>query len=321
MNIFRNAALFTFGLQLAGFVVAAILQTEVFYDILGGINFLTLAYLGYSSSSSISSSTSSFSSQYSTTPLLQYATILFVISRGWLLAFLAWRAHHRKGDKRFDNVKNHPPLFLVYWMVQACWVYLISIPMLVIQSHPRAVSSTAVSTKQLLSNVEILLLIGFGLAIFMEITSDVQKTVWIQQGRRGDFCTVGWWKYSRHPNYAGEILQWWFAAALAIVGWSSSSTMDIDTSTSPVSWLLPWISLVSPLFTMHILLNLSGTGVWNAEGKNLKCYFDNDKIRQRYIQYRAKTPPLFPVPFYERLPLPIKRVLCFEWKRYEYKER
>jgi steroid 5-alpha reductase family enzyme len=312
MDVFRIAALFTFGLQSVGFIVAATLQTEVFYDILGGINFLLLAYLGYSSSSSASTSANA------TSPLLQYTTILFVVSRGWLLAFLTWRAHHRKGDSRFDNVKSHPPLFFVYWMVQACWVYLISMPLLVIQCHHHSNATTyAVSTKQGLTNVETIFLLGFGLSIIVEIMSDVQKAVWIQQGRNGDFCTTGLWNYSRHPNYAGEILQWWFASALAIVGWSSSSS----SSSTPVPILLPWICLVSPLFTMQILLTLSGTGVWNAEGNNLKRFYENDKVRQRYIQYRAKTPPLFPVPFYESIPLSLKRVLCFEWERYEYKAK
>lgn len=51
-------------------------------------------------------------------------TILFGVSRGWLLMFLAWRAHERKGDSRFDEVlgKNggtpQPGNFLVYWMAQ-----------------------------------------------------------------------------------------------------------------------------------------------------------------------------------------------------------
>lgn len=306
MEILISAALWTFGMQFAAFVVAAILQTEVFYDVLGGINFLWLAYLGYQGGAASCS-------------LLQYTTGLSAVSRGWLLVFLAWRAHHRKGDSRFDNVKNHPPIFFVYWMVQACWVYLISMPLLVIQcdnSDHQAISETEHSKS--LTTSETILLVGFGFAVVVEIASDIQKTLWVQRGREGGFCTDGLWSLSRHPNYAGEILQWWLAAILAIVGWSSSTEAF---SSLPFAILLPWISLVSPLFTMQILLTMSGTGVWNAEGKNLKRYYENDKVRNRYIQYRAKTPPLFPVPFYESIPVSIKRTLCFEWERYEYKEK
>ena len=36
-----------------------------------------------------------------------------------------------------------------------------------------------------------------------------------------------------------------------------------------------WATAVSPLFTMHVLLNLPATGVAQANGKNLKRYYDS----------------------------------------------
>ena len=45
-------------------------------------------------------------------------TVAFCLSRAWLLLFLAWRAHERKGDSRFDDVKDKFGTFLLYWMVQ-----------------------------------------------------------------------------------------------------------------------------------------------------------------------------------------------------------
>jgi len=300
LGVLSTAAAFTFGLQFAAFLVASALETEIFYDVLGGLNFLALAWLGYPSSNSLS--------------LLPYMTILFCISRGWLLVFLAWRAHSRKGDSRFDNVKNNPPVFFVYWMVQACWVYLITMPLLIVQRQADMTTrndgdSSHASTQ--LSSMQILLLVGFAASVFLEVSSDVQKTLWVERGRVGGFCTDGWWKYSRHPNYAGEILQWWCAAALSI-----SSSLS-----APEKPQLAWISLVSPLFTMQILLTMSGTGVWHAEGKNLKRYYES-KDAEKYVQYRKATPPLFPIlipGLYKNLPLWVKRWLCFEWERYEYK--
>ena len=40
--VFLGSAAITAGIQLTGFVAAATLQTEVFYDVLGGLNFLSL---------------------------------------------------------------------------------------------------------------------------------------------------------------------------------------------------------------------------------------------------------------------------------------
>ena len=48
--------------------------------------------------------------------------------RGWLLIFLAWRAHERKGDARFDEIKGSFVRFMKAWIVQGMWVMLISMP-------------------------------------------------------------------------------------------------------------------------------------------------------------------------------------------------
>lgn len=289
INIFAYAAMATFGLQFTGFVVAAILQTEVFYDILGGLNYLLLPWLCYPAFIDEEKSTVS--------PTTNYFIVCQVLSRGWLLVFLAWRAHSRKGDSRFDGVKNNPPLFFVYWMVQACWVYLISLPLLVIYQAEEEINSTATAQ---VSTRGALLLLGFVACVLLEITSDIQKTLWVERGREGTFCQDGFWKYSRHPNYAGEIGQWWFAAALA--GFSS----------------FYGAALASPVFTMHILLNTAGTGIWHAEGKNLKRYLDS-KDSKAYKDYRANTSPLIPMVGYGAIPQWIQRWFLFEWERFEYR--
>eukprot|EP00536_Pseudo-nitzschia_multiseries_P000425 jgi/Psemu1/300057/fgenesh1_kg.5_\ len=148
------------------------------------------------------------------------------------------------------------------------------------------------------------------LSICMEIHSDVIKAAWIARGRPGGFCTDGLWNHSRHPNYAGEIMTWVCASAYAacVGDWS---------------WTVFMIASISPLFTVQILLNTSGTGVWNAEGKNLKRYYEHEdqSITKNYEEYRRTTPPLFPLVFihYDNLSLEFQRRFCFEWERYEYK--
>lgn len=58
-------------------------------------------------------------------------------------------------------------------------------------------------------------------ATVMQGTADVQ----MHRHRRagiGGFIRTGLWKYSRHPNYLGEILMWWGVALAAVfsLGWS-----------------------------------------------------------------------------------------------------
>jgi len=115
----------------------------------------------------------------------------------------------------------------------------------------------------------------------------------------------------RHPNYVGEILTWIFAALYAISFGNNDGSVSWCTSVA--------VALVSPLFTMKILLNTNGTGVWNAEGKNLKRYYEHKDpiIKKNYEAYRSTNPLLFPLGFisYNKVPLYYQRLLCFEWER------
>jgi len=50
------------------------------------------------------------------------------------------------------------------------------------------------------------------LSYYFEASSDAQKEKFIaekaQAKEKGAVCNVGWWKYSRHPNYFGEWMVW-----------------------------------------------------------------------------------------------------------------
>jgi len=351
---FYYGALITFGLQWVGFVIASILQTEIFYDVLGGVNFLVLAVLGSGGGGRIASAfiqvvLSLSSSNYgnpntlinlnantntNTNTLNMIFIVLFGISRGWLLLFLAWRAHSRKGDSRFDGVRDVPLKFFKYWMVQGIWVYCISTPLLIVVGNGTGTVADVDVTDVDIDAVEygsILLLVGMFVSIMIEIWSDITKSIWVINGRKGFFCQYGIvWKLSRHPNYAGEIFTWIFAALYSIGRIITSSGINDNDggrfSTTILSTIV--IASISPLFTIQILCHTSGTGIWNAEGKNLKRYYEhpNQEVRLRYDAYRKTTPPLVPnllsclIPIpYEQYPKSIKRWCFFEFDKYEYK--
>ena len=59
---------------------------------------------------------------------------------------------------------------------------------------------------------------------------------------RGQWCAVGLWRYSRHPNYLGEMMVWW---GLWLVSCSVASDVQ-------------WTAVLSPLFTSFTLLFFSG---------------------------------------------------------------
>ena len=53
------------------------------------------------------------------------------------------------------------------------------------------------------------------LAVILQGTADMQMHTF-RRNRTGTFIRSGLWKYSRHPNYLGEILMWW-GIALSVV--------------------------------------------------------------------------------------------------------
>ncbi len=62
-----------------------------------------------------------------------------------------------------------------------------------------------------------LCLIGFALAILavlLQGTADIQMHAF-RKKRMTPFIETGLWRYSRHPNYLGEILMWWSVAAFS----------------------------------------------------------------------------------------------------------
>lgn len=52
-------------------------------------------------------------------------------------------------------------------------------------------------------------------AVILQGTADIQMHTF-RKKKKGGFIRNGLWKYSRHPNYLGEIVMWW-AVALAFV--------------------------------------------------------------------------------------------------------
>lgn len=190
-------------IQFIGFTAAYALKTEKFYDILGGVNYLALALWSAIAGSMGDNSPLNWVDD----PRKILVTILFICSRGWLLLFLAWRAHERKGDSRFDEVlgkgggQPQPFGFFVFWMAQAFWVFLISMPMIFVNSSH--------VNKPGFTPYDIVFAVLFCAGVLIEIVADIQKALWVKRGRRGDFCTDGMWSVSRHPNYFGEIFQWW----------------------------------------------------------------------------------------------------------------
>ncbi len=54
------------------------------------------------------------------------------------------------------------------------------------------------------------------LAVILQGVSDIQMHKF-RRLKTGGFIRAGLWKYSRHPNYLGEILMWWGVGAYSVI--------------------------------------------------------------------------------------------------------
>jgi steroid 5-alpha reductase family enzyme len=145
----------------------------------------------------------------------------------------------------------------------------------------------------------------FSIGFFFQVAADLQKNTFRSDpSNRGRVCNTGTWALTRHPNYFGEILLWW--------GVFVASTPTFIGSSG-------WFTIISPLFTMWLLLFLSG--IPTAEGENLARYYNaGPENRDAFIRYFNSTSPLIPCPpgLYRAVPLVVKRIFCCEFKMYEY---
>jgi steroid 5-alpha reductase family enzyme len=278
---------FNFVFQLTGFSLAWTLKSERFYDFFGATNFILVATITWLISDEVVDARRIS------------ATLLFSASRAWLLVFLSIRACER-GDARFDEVKQNCGVFLVYWLVQALWVFLVSLPCIAINSAEGVTPDLGV--------LGICCLLLFAASLMTQIHSDWIKLLWVREGRPGSFCRRGCWKFSRHPNYCGEI-----AMGLCIVGLTIPLMYRDDEVDA-----LAVVSILSPIFTFMILMFVSGMPT--AEGAALKRYYE--KVPKEYHAYRARTPILvpWPCPGYDRVPSAAKCLCCCEWGMYALPE-
>jgi len=248
-------ALICIGMQWLAWIPASMAKTERFYDITGGLTFLTV--VGFSL----------WAGAQSEAPSLRelIVSLLVVIWSLRLSSFLYFRIHRTGKDGRFDRLKTSPIRFLVPWTIQGLWVFLTMIVVIVINSQADSAPALGIWDALGLS----IWLLGFSI----EVIADNQKTAFNSEpNNQGKWIESGLWAYSRHPNYLGEILLWTGIACFGI---------SCFTGLERFAW-------ISPVFIYLLLTKLSGIPI--LDKRALEKWSDDVE----YQKYRENTPALFP---------------------------
>lgn len=154
---------------------------------------------------------------------------------------LAWHIHTRNAGKAEDYryvewrrtwgkwfyVRSYAQVYLL----QGLLLYLVVFPVLVINKSPDVTLGT----------FGIVGLVVWMIGFFFEAVGDRQLATFIKDPtNKGKLMTKGLWAYTRHPNYFGEVTEWW--------------GIWLMTLSTPLG--LP--ALIGPLTITFLILKVSG---------------------------------------------------------------
>ena len=251
---FLNVIALIFGLQITGFVPSFYLKSEKYYDLFGGLSFISSIFLMLFLKIRITN-------DLSTREIILATCVLLWTIR---LSFFLFQRVKRVGkDVRFDNLKFSFSKFLLAWMTQGLWVFICLFPTLIVFSSP--------------TNNEIFYLsLGvfiYLIGLFIEIIADYQKTTHNKiNNKKRKFISSGLWSRSRHPNYFGEFLIW----------------TGITIICFPVFSGFKYLGLITPIFIYLLLNYISGVNLLEERAK--EKWGNNPE----YVKYSKTTPKFFP---------------------------
>ena len=192
---------------------------------------------------------------------------LLVIIWGLRLALHIYnRNRHRKDDPRYEELTRKwrgnfwVRAYFSIFLLQGALIWVISLPLAML-------GGAALDTWNWGSIADAgfaLWLIGFTI----EVIADWQLSAYLRLPNRPKVMSRGLWRYSRHPNYFGELTVWW---GIGLIG---------------LSVPYGWIGLLGPLTLSLLIIFVSGIP-------------PIERRRQKDPEYRAYqrvTSPLIPLP-------------------------
>lgn len=245
------AVLFIFLIHLLIFLPSYFFQTEKFFDLTGTISYVSSVLFIFFKSNNIESINLG-------SLVLSTFIIIWSLRLG---TFLFLRIKKAGKDRRFNEIKKSFSWFFMTFSVSGMWVSICSICAL-----------TGIANGIIFSSTTIIGIIIFIIGFTIEIIADSQKTKFrANDDNKDKFISSGLWKYSRHPNYLGEIILW---LGISLISFSSLEGFQ-------------YITLISPIFTYLLLVNVSGINFLEKSGKKKWGHLES------YKKYLKETPRLF----------------------------
>lgn len=238
--------------NLVMFLVAYSLRTDKLTDVSYALTFVAIALFGV------------ITNNMATVKWLVVAVVVLWAYR--LGSFLLRRIKTTVKDSRFDDIRDNFWKFGQFWLLQALVAWTVMLPvtlLLQVTRQPR---------------FSVIVAIGLAIAlagIILETIADRQKFKFTSNpANKGKWIESGLWKYSRHPNYFGEILMWY---GVFVMSYSFLNQRD------------SWIAALGPLTITIVLITISGIPILE---RNADKRWGSDK---KYQDYKRRTSLLVPM--------------------------
>lgn len=165
--------------------------------------------------------------------------------------YLAWR---KKWGKWFYLLS-----YLQVYILQGFLLFLIILPVLVVNK----------GQGQALGWLDFIGVLVWFFGFYFEAVGDMQLARFIKNpANKGKIMQNGLWAYTRHPNYFGEVTQWWgiWFIAISVPG--------------------GWLTIIGPLTITFLILKVSGVPM--LEKKMAK--------NPEFAEYKRRVSVFFPLP-------------------------
>lgn len=260
MIFFLTLAIVLWVYMTTWFVVSIIKKRNDVADVAWGLGFVLLAWVGMLTSDTVSE---------------RGLVVVFLVSIwGLRLAWHIGRRHRGKPeDYRYAKWRiDWGRWFLLrsygqVYLLQGALLFLVSTPVLLILWSGG--ESFLWSTGHPLRFLDYLGLAIWGVGFFFESVGDKQLSRFIgDEANRGKLMDQGLWRYTRHPNYFGEVTQWWGIWIMAL------------------GVPYGWIGIIGPLTITVLILKVSGVPL--LEQKMAE--------HPDFARYKEQTSLFFPLP-------------------------
>lgn len=250
MNYYFILALVLFLYMNLWFIISLIKKRNDVADVAWGLGFVLIAWTSFL-----------LSENFNTRSL-----VVNILVSVWGLR-LAWHIHSRnKGrseDYRYLAWRQewgkwfHIRSYLQVFVLQGIFLYLIISPLMIINKNLGSV----------LNFIDILGILIWVIGFFFEVVGDAQLKRFLKNpANKGKLMKTGLWSYSRHPNYFGEVTQWWGIWLLAL------------------NVVNGYLSIIGPITITFLILKVSGIPMLEKKMTN----------NPEFVEYKKRVNIFFP---------------------------